>query len=512
MLAAGIVAVAALVRSLLIPGLRETPYVIFYPAVMITALYGGFWPGLLAVLLSGIGSATWFGPGEFVQFSIPGRPIGLIVYMAGSVIIVSICSRLIKARERISAEAHRLRESERSLEAEIAKHRRTGEELKRLGFRNQSILESAGEGIWGVDTSGTVTFINRAGASSLGYDVHELIGRPSHASWHYKRPDGAPYPSEACPIYAAYKDGVDHTGEETFWRKDGSGFPVDFTSRPLFEEGRITGAVITFRDITGRKREEEERERLIGELQRSNRELEQFAYVASHDLQEPLRMVGSYTTLLQKRYKERLDERAHEYIRFAVDGAQRMQNLIEGLLAYSRITRRGGRFKQVDFNKVFLDAVSNLSSAIREYNAEVTKEQLPTLSGDETQLVQLLQNLIGNGIKYAKPDSRPRVHISAESNGNQYVFSVKDNGIGIEPEYYERIFEIFQRLHARGRYPGTGIGLAICKRIVERHHGLIWVESVPGEGSTFFFTVPNRPGRGAGDWRTGPRGKDTEGE
>lgn len=201
-------------------------------------------------------------------------------------------------------------------------------------------------------------------------------------------------------------------------------------------------------------------------------------------------MVASYTALLEKRYKKHLDERAHQYIDFAVEGAERMQKLIEALLAYSRITRRGAEFKPVDLDKVFSVAVSNLSAAIQESRAEITKDHLPVISGDETQLVQLLQNLIGNGVKYKKPDVQPVLHVSAEKIGQEYLFTVHDNGIGIEPRYYDKVFQIFQRLHDRDQYPGTGIGLALCKRIVERHRGRIWIESRPGEGSTFFFTMP----------------------
>jgi light-regulated signal transduction histidine kinase (bacteriophytochrome) len=167
-----------------------------------------------------------------------------------------------------------------------------------------------------------------------------------------------------------------------------------------------------------------------------------------------------------------------------------MRNLIDGLLAYSRITRLGTTFKPVDVEKVFSVAVSNLASAIHEHHARVTKDPLPTVSGDETQLIQLFQNLIGNGVKYQRPGESPLVHVSVKREGNAYLFSVRDNGIGIEPQYYDRIFQIFQRLHTRGEYPGTGVGLALCKRIVERHHGRIWVLSTPGEGSTFLFTIP----------------------
>jgi light-regulated signal transduction histidine kinase (bacteriophytochrome) len=185
-----------------------------------------------------------------------------------------------------------------------------------------------------------------------------------------------------------------------------------------------------------------------------------------------------------------LDDKADKYIRFAVEGVERMEKLIEGLLAYSRVTRDAAQFGPVDSDKIFSSAVSNLSASIHECNAAVTKEDLPMVLGDETQLLQLFQNLIGNAVKYRKPRTPPHVHVSSTREGSHYIFSVRDNGIGIEPKNYDRIFQIFQRLHSHDQYAGAGIGLAVCKRIVERHHGSIWIESVPGAGSTFFFTVP----------------------
>jgi PAS domain S-box-containing protein len=249
---------------------------------------------------------------------------------------------------------------------------------------------------------------------------------------------------------------------------------------------RLVGVNI---DITERRKTEEDMARLLSELQRSNKELEQFAYIASHDLQEPLRMIASYVQLLEQKYKGRLDEKADKYIYFAVDGALRMQNLIEALLAYSRVTTRGAPFDPVDTNLVFTHVVVNLSAVIKENHAVVTKDPLPTVRGDEAQLAQLFQNLIGNAIKFRKPDTPPLVHVSAKKARKQWAFSVRDNGIGMEAKYFDRIFQIFQRLHTHAEYPGTGIGLAICKRIVERHGGRIWLESAPGEGTTFFFTL-----------------------
>jgi signal transduction histidine kinase len=241
-------------------------------------------------------------------------------------------------------------------------------------------------------------------------------------------------------------------------------------------------------EIAERKRVESELRKTLVELERSNAELEQFAYVASHDLQEPLRMVSSYTQLLERRYKDKLDGDAHDFINFAVDGAKRMQQLIDDLLTYSRVGTRGKPMKPADSQSVLNATIANLSVAIQESGAVVTYDPLPLVMADEIQLVQLFQNLIGNAIKF-HGDKPPRVHVSAKQNGNRWVFSVKDNGIGIDPQYFERIFLIFQRLH-REEYPGTGTGLAIAKRIVERHGGQIWIESQPGKGSTFYFTMP----------------------
>ncbi len=225
------------------------------------------------------------------------------------------------------------------------------------------------------------------------------------------------------------------------------------------------------------------------ELARSNAELEQFAYIASHDLQEPLRMISSYVQLLERRYKGKLDQDADDFIGYASDGALRMQRLINDLLAYSRVGTRGKRFEEVNLETALGQALENLHLAIKEKNAIVTHDPLPLAFGDSGQLTQVFQNLIDNAIKFAR-EYPPRVHISARVEGSECFCSVKDNGIGIAPEFLNKLFLLFQRLHTRKDYPGTGIGLAICKRIIERHGGKIWVESTPNEGSTFFFEMP----------------------
>ncbi len=238
--------------------------------------------------------------------------------------------------------------------------------------------------------------------------------------------------------------------------------------------------------------EERVKER-TAELARSNAELEQFAYIASHDLQEPLRMVSSYVQLLERRYKGKLDQDADDFIAYASEGAVRMQRLINDLLAYSRVGTRGKSFEEVSLDGIMDQAIENLQLAIRDKHATVTHDPMPTVYGDAGQLTQVFQNLIDNAIKFSG-DKPPNVHVWATIEGRNCVCRVKDNGIGIAPEYMPRLFILFQRLHTRKEYPGTGLGLAICKRIVERHGGRIWAESVPGEGSIFCFQIPTTQG------------------
>ena len=254
-------------------------------------------------------------------------------------------------------------------------------------------------------------------------------------------------------------------------------------------KGEIIGVIGFALDITERKAIEAQVKRLMADLERSNKELEQFASVASHDLQEPLRMISSYTQLLEKRYKGQLDDKAKKYITYAVDGAIRMQALINDLLTYSRIGTQGRLLELTDSHSALGGAIRNLAALIKEKRAIITNDNLPMVLADASQLILVFQNLLANAIKFRGKDI-PRIHVSAQDHGREWVFSVKDNGIGIESQHAERVFVIFQRLHTREEYPGTGIGLAVCKQIVERHGGKIWFESEPGNGTTFFFTIP----------------------
>jgi len=273
---------------------------------------------------------------------------------------------------------------------------------------------------------------------------------------------------------------------------------VDFVYMPLREaDGSISDLFVhgvdTTEQVLARRRIEQlaqEAQRAAEELERSNKDLEQFAYVASHDLQEPLRGVHGFLTLLQNGCEGKLEGKALEYIQLAVRGADRMSGLISDLLEYSRVQTQARKPRPTDMKTVFDHAVANCRASIDQVEATVTCDDLPTVLGDPPQLVQLLQNLIGNAIKFRRPDVRPEVRVGARREAGQWLFWTKDNGIGIAPDQTERIFQIFQRLHTREQYPGTGIGLAICRKIVERHDGRIWVESIPGEGSTFSFTIP----------------------
>jgi len=334
------------------------------------------------------------------------------------------------------------------------------------------------------DMDNRIVFWGHGAEAMYGWRNDEVLGKDERELLHEQFPE--PFDAIEAKLL---KDGR-WDGEVVHRSRDGRELMVsakwalqrDLDDRPL----RILSIC---RDITERKAADAALQRTIAELKRSNGELAAFANIASHDLQEPLRMVASYTELLARRYKGKLDADADEFIAFAVDGATRMQRLIRDLLAYSKVGNQGLALARVSAEKALEQALKNLKGAIDDSHAEVTHDPLPDVLAEEIQFVQLFQNLIGNAIKYQRPGNVPKVRVSAAQAGNGfYRFSVADNGIGIEPQYFDRIFGMFQRLHKRNEYAGTGIGLTMCKKIVELHGGEIGVESKPGAGSTFTFT------------------------
>jgi PAS domain S-box-containing protein len=386
------------------------------------------------------------------------------------------------------------------------------------------ITEKAADMIAVVDTEGHRLYNSPSYEHILGYNPGQLEATSAFEQIH---PDDREKVKEAAA--EACRSGVGRRIEYRMRHMDGGWRFLESTASTILDAtGRVDRLVIVNRDITDRKlaeaalhenkvhleelvatrtselilaneqlqsdiierkRVEQELTRKVEELACSNADLERFAYVASHDLQEPLRMVASYTQLLARRYKGQLDTDADEFIGFAVDGACRMQQLIEDLLSYSRLTTRGKALTLTRAEAACNTAIGNLQESIKESNALLSIGPLPIVLADASQLVLLFQNLIGNAIKY-RNERKPEIHVDARLLGNEWLFSVRDNGIGIEPQYFERIFQMFQRLHSRKNYPGTGMGLAICRKIVERHAGRIWLESQPGRGCTFLFTIP----------------------
>ncbi|MDY6833613.1 MAG: PAS domain S-box protein [Chloroflexota bacterium] len=345
--------------------------------------------------------------------------------------------------------------------------------------RYEAIFTNPLQIIYVHDEWGCLVEANDAAIARLGYTHDDLGTVYFHDIVH---PDDLERAMGA--IYS-----MDDTMEVRLVTKSGEIIWIDtFGILVADKQERIRGLGIA-QDITDRKRAEEELRKRTEALERSNEELEQFAYVASHDLQEPLRMIGSYVQLLAKRYQGKLDADADDFIGYAVDGANRMQRMITDLLAYSRVGTRGEPFQSADCETVLYQTLTNLQIAIEESGAVVTHDPLPIVMADSIQLGQLFQNLISNAIKFRSGET-PYIHVSAVSDNDEWVFSVRDNGIGIELDYAKRIFVIFQRLHGKSEYGGTGIGLAICKRIVERHGGQIWVESDVGKGSVFYFSIP----------------------
>ena len=389
-----------------------------------------------------------------------------------------------------------LTEANRRLAMEIEERQALEDDLERSNRKLQhlaAIVAFSDDAIFSETLEGTITSWNTSAERMYGYTAVEIIGRPVSVLMD------AECAKEVQTLLERIARGEHIEHHETQRRrKDGTCIDVSLTLSPIKDaEGKITAVSAIARDITDRKRAEEHLRQAKEDLERSNRELEVFAYVASHDLQEPLRKIKSFTDLLAMRYRGHIDERADKYIAYIVDGAERMQGLIMDLLTYSRVGRAEIARAPADLNEVLDRVLRDLETTLHGAGASVTRDPLPTLPVNAQQIGLVLQNLIANGVKF-RGTAPPRVHVGARRDDADWVFSIRDNGIGIDPKYFAQLFQIFHRLHGRGEYPGTGIGLAICKKVVERHGGRIWVESTPGDGSAFLFTIPAPDGHGTG--------------
>jgi PAS domain S-box-containing protein len=369
---------------------------------------------------------------------------------------------------------------------DITTQKRAEETLRKLS----RAVEQSPTSIVITDREARIEYVNAKFTELTGYTPEEVLGQNPRVL------NSGETPRETFrQMWTTILTGLEWRGEFHNRKKNGELYWEAAIISPLKNSaGAITHFVAVKEDINARKQAEQKLASVLGELERSNRDLEQFAYIASHDLQEPLRLVSSFVQLLGQRYRGRLDANADQFIGFAVDGAQRMQTLIQDLLAYSRVGRETRPFVPVDCGAIMTQVVQTLSLAIREQQAVVTYDPLPTVPGDPIQLGQLFQNLVANALKFHR-DEPPRVHVGAvlTEDKKSWQFAVRDNGIGIDAAFYERIFVIFQRLHGRSKYPGSGIGLSICKKIVELHGGRIWVDSVKDRGTIFYFTLPRTP-------------------
>ena len=375
---------------------------------------------------------------------------------------------------------------------DITKRKQMQMELQTSEEKYRTLYETMTQGVIHQDSVGRIISVNPAAEQIMGLNHYTMQGETSNYHCKAIHEDGTDFPAETHPSMIALKTGkeVRNVVMGVFNPQKENYNWINVNATPLFKprEKKPFQVYITFEDITETIKAQKLLNETLEELKRSNSDLEQFAYVASHDLQEPLRMVASFTQLLEKQYKDKLDETASEYINFAVDGAKRMQALIKDLLTYSRVKSHDEDFIEINCEELIEEVLFNLEIIIKENKAIITRDPLPIISSDRLQMQQLFQNIIGNAIKYN--DKMPRIHISAEKDEENWIFGVSDNGIGIDPEHYKRIFKVFKRLHTKEEYDGTGIGLAICQKIVDRNGGRIWVESELGEGSTFYFTIP----------------------
>jgi PAS domain S-box-containing protein len=378
------------------------------------------------------------------------------------------------------------------------------EALEWLMRQNELILKSAGEGIVGVDVNGKQIFVNPSASKMLRYEVEELIGQRSHPIWHHTRQDGSPYPELECPICATYRDGiVHHVRDEVFWRKDGTSFPVAYSSTPILEDGKLVGAVVTFWDITERKQAEDKIRKLNEELEQrviertaqleaANKEMEAFSYSVSHDLRAPLRAITGFSSMLLEDYADKVDDEGKRILNVVKDNTLNMSALIDNLLNLSRIGRKEIERSKIDMDKLSQTIFNEIKATVPEREIQFDIKPLPPTYGDEGLLRQVFLNFLFNAIKFTRFRENPIIEVGGYAEGSENVYYVKDNGVGFDMQYADKLFGAFQRLHSNEQFEGTGIGLAIVQRIIHRHGGRVWAQGKVNEGATFYFSLPKK--------------------
>jgi len=396
-----------------------------------------------------------------------------------------LTEELLSSNEELQSTSKELQVTNEELIHQSAELLQINKELEESEDRFRALADNIPNLAWMADANGWIFWYNKQWYEYTGTTLEEMQG------WGWQKVHHPDYVDAVTEDWSSkILEGKPYDNIFPLKCKDGSYRWFLTRVTPIRDEqGKLTRWFGTNTDITDRKNYEENLQTTMDKLKQSNKELEQFAYITSHDLREPLRMITSFLQLLERRYKDQLDQDANEFIGFAVDGAKRLDNMTNDILLYSRITSQKRDVIPVNFEHVLEHALTNLKVQIEENNAIITHDPLPTIKGDEQLKIQLFQNIIGNAIKYRSQET-PQIHISATQEKNQYLFSIKDNGIGMSPEHLKKIFTIFQRLHTHEKYEGTGIGLAIAQKIVHQQDGEIWVESEPGTGSTFYFTIP----------------------
>ncbi len=364
--------------------------------------------------------------------------------------------------------------------------------IRNLEARNRLILDSAGEGIYELDGSGITQFLNKAAEEMLGWKSDELVGKSQHAMIHHTKSDGSAYPREDCPIYAAYQDGCVHSSdEEVFWRKDGSCFEVEYISHPVRNsKNKVIGSVVTFNDISERKKLERRIMDSKNDVEATNKELESFSYSVSHDLRAPLRHIMGFIDLIEKNDSFKINEAGEKHYRYIQESAEKMGRLIDGLLAFSRTGRVDMEKENVDLNKIAKQSFERLNGDVKDRNINWEFSNLPTVQGDTVLLSSVFDNLLSNAIKFTKNKDVAEIKILADEDKDEYIVKVQDNGVGFDQKYAGKMFGVFQRLHKEQDFPGTGIGLANVQKIINRHGGRIWAQSELEKGTSIFFSVP----------------------